>query len=281
MQQTFDFHSHTTVSDGSLSPRQLVEKAFNEGIKTIAITDHDNIGGISDASKRGKELGIKVIPGVEISIDYSPGTMHMCGYNIDINNKELLNGLVFVQEARRNRNPEIIKKMNKLGIDINLDEVKSVAGSDQIGRPHFARILIEKGYAKDIKEAFEKYLAKGAPCYLDKKRLSLDKAIKMILNAKGLPVLAHPVQLGLKDEAEYREFFQEMKNKGVLGIEAYSSHQTDVENQMFFNLATELDMMVFGGSDFHGDTKPKVKLGVFGRNVKIDLSTLLKQLKRN
>ncbi len=278
MKVDFDFHTHTDVSDGSLSPSALVRKAKREGLRLIAITDHDNIDGIPEAVETGRKIGIDVIPGVEISIDFK-ATMHMCGYFIDITDTQLRKALKFVQDARRDRNPQIIDKLNKLGMDVRIEDVKKHAGRDQIGRPHFAKALIEKGYVTTKEEAFEKYLAKGRPAYVDKKRLDREKAVKTILDAGGTAVLAHPKQLRLDTAKEYRKLFMEMKELGVSGIEAYSSCHTEDENKMFREIADELGMLVTGGSDFHGDTKQDVELGEFGENIDIDVDKLVEKMK--
>ena len=276
---TFDFHVHSNASDGSLSPRDVIRKASEEGLDVIAITDHDTTAGIGDAVEAEKEFGMTVIPGVEISIDFQPGTNHLCGYFIDTENDQLRSGLQFVQDARRNRNPIIVQKLNDLGIDITMPEIVEQAGGDQIGRPHFAKVLLKKGYVKDTQEAFDKYLAKGAPCYMDKQRLSLEHAVKMIKSAGGAAVLAHPAELRFNTEKEYRDYFQYAKDTGVEGVESYSSHHSAEQNAMFRQMADELQMFSTGGSDFHGETKPRIQLGVFGEHVEIDSNELMKRMK--
>lgn len=276
---TFDFHVHSNASDGSLSPRDVIRKASEEGLDVIAITDHDTTAGIGEAVAAGKEFGVTVIPGVEISIDFQPGTNHLCGYFIDIENDQLRSGLQFVQDARRNRNPIIVQKLNDLGLEITMPEIIEQAGGDQIGRPHFAKVLLKKGYVKDTKEAFNKYLAKGAPCYMDKQRLSLEHAAKMIKVAGGVTVLAHPAELRFNTEKEYRDYFQCAKDAGVGGIESYSSHHSAEQNAMFRQMADELQMFSTGGSDFHGETKPKIRLGVFAEHVEIGINELTKRMK--
>lgn len=278
MKQDFDLHTHTTYSDGSLTPAELIKMAFKEGIKLVAITDHDNINGVNEALEEGKKFGIKVIPGVEISIDYNPGTFHLCGYCIDVGNRILNERLKFVQNARKERNPKIVENLNKLGIDITMEEIVEEAGSEQVGRPHFAKVLVKRGYVKNLKEAFTKYLAKGCPGYVDKKRLKLAEAINVIEEAGGICVVAHPAQLSLNGSGEYKEFFSKIKDAGVKGVEAYSSHHSEEENLLFHSLANEVGMFVTGGSDFHGDMKENVKLGIFGDNVKIDKNELLAKL---
>ena len=274
----FDFHMHSNASDGSYSPGDLVKLAADSGVTTIALTDHDTVSGIGEALAAGKQYGVAVIPGVEISIDFSPGVMHVCGYYLDIDNPKLQAGLNFVQEARRNRNPKIIEKLNALGLDITLDEVKAVAGPDQLGRPHFAKVLIQKGYVKNTQEAFDKYLAKGAPAYMDKQRLPLDQAVAMIKGAGGVAVLAHPITLKLNSRDAYRRKITKLKNAGIAGLEAFNSYQSEAENQVFYKIAGELDMLITGGSDFHGEIKPTVKLGQFGENIPITIDEIITKI---
>jgi len=279
MKQKFDLHSHTTVSDGTLTPEELVQKAIAEGFQVLAITDHDNIAGIKTAQKLAEGSELEVVPGVEISVEYGPGTMHMCGYFMDLDNEQLNKNLDFVQEARRTRNPKIVQKLNEAGFEMTMEEIENVAGTKQVGRPHFATVMFDKGYVKTKQEAFDKYLDKSAPCYVNKERLSLEDSIKSIREAGGIPVLAHPISLKLKNFDEYREMFEMLRDKGVMGIEAYTSRQTDDESETFRQMADELGMLVTGGSDFHGANKPDVQLGHFGNNVKIDYSALIQKMK--
>lgn len=276
MLMDYDLHCHTTSSDGTFTPHDVVKKAADLDIEYLAITDHDNVNGLDEASQAGEQYGVKIISGVEISVEFSPGTMHVCGYFIDINNKVLNEKLEFVQKARRERNPKIIRRLNKLGMDINLKEVQKVAGSGQVGRPNIAKVLIQKGYVKDLKEAFDKYLKKGASCYVNKKRLNLDTAIKTITEAGGIAVLAHPVQLNLNSDKEMLDLFKQVKEAGIIGIEAFSSHHNELENQKYWQMANDLKMLITGGSDFHGTNKPNVKLGQFGSNPRVNLDKFLK-----
>ncbi len=279
MKQAYDLHSHTTVSDGTLTPEELVKKAIDDKFHAIAITDHDNIDGIKRAQKAAEDSNLEIITGVEISVEYQPGTLHMCGYFMDLNNDFLNDRLNFVQEARRQRNPKIVKKLNDAGFDMTMAEVEDVAGSKQVGRPHFATVMVDKGYVKTKQEAFDKYLDKSASCYVNKERLSLEDSVKAIKTAGGIPVLAHPIQLGLANKKEYRDMFVHLKNMGVMGIEAFTSRQTDEENSLFYQMAKELDMLITGGSDFHGANKPNVKLGHFGSEVKVNFPALIKEMK--
>ena len=281
MKEKFDFHVHTTGSDGSLSPCDVVKKASEEGIEVIAITDHDTTAGIEEAVKAGVELGVTVIAGVEISIDFEPRTMHLCGYFIDIENEGLKNALRFVQEARLNRNPQIIEKLNQAGLDITMSEIEEAAHGKQIGRPHMAKVMLAKNYVKDIKEAFTKYLAKEARCYVDKKRLTLEKAVGIIKSANGVAVLAHPGEMPFETKEQYEKLFSYIKKTGVGGLESYSSHHSQDENVMFKQLADEAGLFSTGGSDFHGETKPDIELGVFAESSDIEINALIEKMKRS
>lgn len=279
MQQNFDLHTHSNASDGSYAPADLVELAAEHGIYTLALTDHDTVSGVGEAISTGEKYGVTVIPGVEISIDFSPGTMHVCGYFLDIDNPELKTGLAFVQNARRDRNPKIIEKLNALGMAITLDEVRAVAGPDQVGRPHFARVLVQKGYVKSTQEAFDRYLAKGAPAYLDKVRLPLDRAVAMINAAGGVAVLAHPITLKLHSRQEYLDKISELQAAGIAGIEAFNSYQSEAENRQFYEIARTLNLLVTAGSDFHGAAKPNVKLGQFGEDIPLTITDILQSFR--
>lgn len=278
-QYNFDLHTHSNASDGSYAPAELIKLAAEQGIQTLALTDHDTVSGVAAALQAGERFGVKVIPGVEISIDFAPGTMHVCGYFLDIDHAELKNGLAFVQAARRNRNPKIIAKLNALGMAITLDEVKAVAGPDQVGRPHFARVLVQKGYVKSTQEAFDRYLAKGAPAYLDKVRLPLERAVAMINAAGGVAVLAHPVTLKLNSRQAYLDKISALQAAGIAGIEAFNSYQSAAENRQFYEIARKLNLLVTAGSDFHGAAKPAVKLGHFGENIPLTIADILQSFR--
>ena len=278
MQANFDLHTHTTISDGSFTPSELVQKAIREGLKVIAISDHDNINGIEKAKKVAENSGLKVIAGVELSVEYSPGTMHICGYFIDVKNDYLNKQLEFLQEARRTRNPKIVEKLQQSGFKITMEEVEKKSGGKQVGRPHFATILYEKAYVTTKQEAFDKYLDKSASCYVNKTRLTLEESIKCIREAGGVPILAHPIELKLENKDEYRKMFQALKEKGILGVEAFTSRHLIEQNQFFFELAKEMDFLVTGGSDFHGTNKPDVELGMFGWNLDKKINEIINEM---
>jgi len=259
--ELIDLHVHSTASDGSLTPTELVDLALQIGLKAVGITDHDTVGGLQEAISRGKELDFEVVPGIEISADFKPGTMHMLGYFIDSCHPALLAKLTKLQEARRNRNPKIVAKLNDLGFDISMEEIEAVAGGDQIGRPHFAKVMLDKGYVTKFHEAFDLYLAKGAPAYVDKFRFSPVEAMEAIYEAGGLPVLAHPFTLGLDKPEVLEALISDLVKKGLAGLEVYYSEHTPEMSQAFLALVEKYNLCPTGGSDFHGLNKTQIELG--------------------
>ncbi len=269
-----DLHIHTTESDGTLTPSQVVRYAKEKGLKAIAITDHDTIHGNEEAIKEGISAGVEVIPGVEISVDYSPGTMHMLGYFITTEDPILNEKLTLLQDSRADRNPRIIEKLNKLGLSLTYDEVVQVSGGGQVGRPHMAQVLMKKGYTKSIKEAFDKYLGKGAPAYLDKFRLSAVEAITMITDAGGIPVLAHPFTLYCKSSDELDALVEKLVNQGLQGLEVYYSEHDERKTSSYKLLAKRYNLAITGGSDFHGKNMKGIDLGTGRGKLKIPYTAL-------
>ena len=269
-----DLHIHTTESDGTLTPSQVVRYAKEKGLKAVAITDHDTIHGNEEAIKEGISAGVEVIPGVEISVDYSPGTMHMLGYFITTEDPILNEKLALLQDSRADRNPRIIEKLNKLGLSLTYDEVVQVSGGGQVGRPHMAQVLMKKGYTKSIKEAFDKYLGKGAPAYLDKFRLSAVEAITMITDAGGIPVLAHPFTLFCKSSYELDALVKKLVNQGLQGLEVYYSEHDERKTSSYKLLAKRYNLAITGGSDFHGKNMKGIDLGTGRGKLKIPYTAL-------
>jgi len=270
-----DLHMHTVHSDGTLTPKELVRLAKQKGLSCIALTDHDTLSGVEEAQDEGNQIGVEVIAGVEISVKFEPGTMHILGYFIDRHSKKLQDGLAEIQEARRKRNPMIIEKLRVLGIDISLEEVERESGGDQVGRPHFARVLVEKGYVKDFEEAFNKYLTKGAPAYVDKRKLTSRGAIEMIEEAGGVASLAHPKLLKLDSMPErFEETLEQLRSEGLKGLEVYSSCQSKTEAARYKKTAERLGLLITGGSDFHGANRPQASLGWMGDEAFIPYGTI-------
>lgn len=254
-----DLHSHTIHSDGSSTPFEIVALAKSNGARAVAITDHDTITGLAEGRDAAGRLGIEFVNGIELSAEYSPGTMHILGYYIDDEHEQLAAKLQELRSAREKRNPEIARRLQALGVDIRYGEVVALAGNDVVGRPHFARVLVEKGYASSIQDAFNRFLAKGAPAYVEKRRLSPGESISLVHNAKGVAVLAHPYQLKLTAEALER-LVGELVEMGLDGIEAIYSRHSPAERECYSKLADRHRLMVTGGSDYHGTYKPDISL---------------------
>ena len=223
---------------------------------------------VPQAIAEGERAGVEIIPGIEISCEFEPGTLHVLGYFVDRNQPGFKAVLDEIQKARSERNPAIIRKLNQLGIEITLEEVTAVSGGKQVGRPHFAKVLVKKGAVKTLDEAFRKYLAKGKPAYVDKRRLSSKEGIQKIREAGGIAVAAHPKQMKLAGEALTAEI-KRLVDEGLGGIEAYNSCQDRDEARLYKGLAKRFNLFVTGGSDFHGANKPEVDLGYLGDGVEL------------
>ena len=258
-----DLHMHTTHSDGTYLPRDLVRLAKEKGLRCISVTDHDTMSSFEECVEEAKKLGIELIPGIEISADFEPGTLHILGFFLDRNHPKLKATLAEIQKAREERNPQIVEKLNKLGIAITMKEVEAESGGKQVGRPHFARVLLKKGAVKTMEESFRKYLAKGKPAYVDKRRLSSREALQRIREAGGIASIAHPKQMRLV-EPELSKEIGRLVEEGLGGLEAYNSCQNREEAQAYTRLANRFNLFVTGGSDFHGANKPDVELGNLG-----------------
>lgn len=263
-----DLHTHTTVSDGGDSPRELVEKAAAVGLSAIAVTDHDNDAGCDEAVVVGRELGVEVVRGVEISCDvedlgalgFHPSarpTMHLLGYFIPERDNPLSSSLAELQDARANRNRHIVDRLNELGIPVTFEEVENEAGGPgaQIGRPHFAAVLVAHGAVPDYQTAFDEYLAKGAKAYVTRKLFKPREAVELMVSAGVVPVLAHPFTLNLPVE-QLERFVDELVEAGLRGIEGYHGDMPEVEQEPYRALGAARGLIVSGGSDYHGDMRP-------------------------
>ena len=255
---SIDLHTHTTHSDGSDAPRDLIARAARTGARAIAITDHDTVTGLSEGRTAAEQLGLEFVDGIEISAEYSPGTMHLLGYCIDPSAIEP--ELLELKLARDNRNPRIATRLQELGLDIEYDEVAAVAGGEMVGRPHFARLMVDKGYAQSIQDAFNRFLAKGAPAYVEKRRLSPAQGIDLIHRAGGVAVLAHPYQLKLPSFDDVSLLVAELAQAGLDGIEAIYSRHSPRERDTYANIARQNGLLISGGSDYHGTYKPDLNV---------------------
>jgi 3',5'-nucleoside bisphosphate phosphatase len=256
-----DLHTHSTASDGTFPPREVVRLAHERDLQAMALTDHDTIDGLPEAVAAGKEFGIEVIPGVEISAKHSQGSMHILGYFLDYHNELLAQRLGVLKQARKDRNPQIIAKLNKLGIPLTMKQVEHISGRGQMGRPHIARALYQGGYVRSLQEAFDIYLGNNGRAYVSKFRFSPEEALGMIRDARGIPVLAHPFTLGLHTAETLKPLLKELKALGLAGLECYYPEHSPSQEALYLSLARDLGLLITGGSDFHGDNKPEVVLG--------------------
>jgi predicted metal-dependent phosphoesterase TrpH len=256
-----DLHTHSNASDGSLPPREVVRLAKERRLQALALTDHDTIDGLPEAVAAGQELDIEVIPGVEISARHANGSMHILGYFLDYESEVLAQRLTVLKQARKDRNPQIIAKLNDMGIPITMEQVERISGVGQVGRPHIARALYEGGYVRSLQEAFDIYLGNNGRAYVSKFRFPPEEALAMIRDAKGIPVLAHPFTLGLHTPETLRALLQELMAQGLAGVECYYPEHSSTQEALYLFLARELGLLITGGSDFHGDNKPEVTLG--------------------
>jgi len=257
-----DLHLHTTASDGVMSPSEIVRYAKAKGLQAIAITDHDTIEGLEEGLSEGKRIDFEVIPGIEVSAEHSPGSMHLLGFFLDIHHP-LLNGrLEYLQKARAERNPRIVERLNRLGIQITYEEVLKASGGGQVGRPHFAQVLIEKKYVRTFQEAFDRFLKKGAPAYVDKLRFTTKEALHFINEAKGVAVLAHPNTLNMNGYSELENLLLRLIEEGLKGIEVYYPEHSPLEVARYKTLAERYSLLMTGGTDYHGIEKNGLDMGV-------------------
>jgi predicted metal-dependent phosphoesterase TrpH len=277
MINTFDLHVHTTASDGENTPTEIVRLAASTGIKTIGITDHDNIDGIEEGIEAGKEMGVRVIPGVELSTQFQDSNgIHILGYFIDHTDQTLINILDEFKAVRERRGEIIVEAINKhLGkqnlAPLSIQKLRDIA-EGSVGRPHISRLLIEMGYAKNTVEAFEKFLV---PFNIPKKKITPQEAIELINNAGGIAVLAHPHMWSESREEVSREDMAKgvraIAGYGVVGLEAFYPGYTQEDADFFCSLAGELGLVVTAGTDYHSTSHPGTPLGFFTPVIPQDL----------
>ena len=261
-----DLHIHTTASDGTFSPAEVISHAHKLRLQAIAITDHDTVAGSKEALSSGIPPSLGFLTGVEISAGPPPfypgsGSFHLLGYSIRLDDAALNQNLEKLQQARKNRNPTIISRLNDLGIHLSLDEIRREVGEGQLGRPHIAQALVKKGVVASIDEAFDRFLAAGRPAYVDKFRIDCFKAIEMILSAGGVPVLAHPGLLDLTHADQFDDLIAGLKQMGILGVEVYYSEHTPEQTRLFAELTQRHKLLMTGGTDFHGAIQPEIEMG--------------------
>lgn len=258
-----DLHTHSTASDGQYIPTELVQKAVSSGINFFAITDHDTVQGLSIAEKYAKAQSLSFVPGIEISCQDSE-EIHILGYNIDYNNLELASACDTFTTARSNRGHVIVDYFKSLNIDIDLNEVKSYAGEGNLGRPHFARYLMEHGIVKSLKEAFDKYLdTEDFKKATDRKKPNCFEAVKLIHGSGGKAVLAHPGLYHMNEDL-LNNLVQRLVEMGIDGIECFYSKHSKMQTEKYLEYIHKYNLKTSCGSDFHGESvKPDIKLGMY------------------
>lgn len=262
-----DLHTHTTASDGIYSPSDLIELAISSDLAAMAITDHDSVDGLEEGMCFSKDKDIELIPGIEFSIEYTGGSFHLIGLYIDFHNRELIEVTEKLKRLRGERIIMIVEDLNRYGIDISFDEISSLTSGRSVGRPHIARILVEKGYADDINAVFQSYMVKGKPGYVKKEKILVDEAIRIIKQAGGISIIAHPVTLNYKTFDNFEKQIQELIVHGLDGIEVFSSMHTHEEILEFNRIANKYNLIISGGSDFHGDKEKELGIYIDGEPI--------------
>lgn len=270
--KTIDLHTHSNCSDGSMTPRELVKHAASRGVSAIALSDHDTVAGIDEAIEAGKEYGVEIVPAIEFSVQSATET-HILGFYIDHKSDILSEALKKINAVRWQRTVNTCENLQKLGFDVTMDEALAIAPSGLIGRAHFARILMEKGYVASVKEGFEKYLANGRPAYDGTQALTAKEAVELINSIGGVAFVAHPHLIRL-DDKELRSFLLSLKEAGLTGIEGYYNEYTPEMQDYFQGLAKELGLEICGGTDFHARMKPHIEIGIGQGNMQIPYEVL-------
>ncbi len=256
-----DLHVHSNKSDGTFSPAQLVQYALQKGLSAFALTDHDTVDGLSEAMQAAQGLPLSVIPGIEFSTAYEDKDIHILGLFIDWRAPAFSSALERFVASRIQRNERMCAKLREYGgIDISYDALLEAFPGAVITRAHYAKYLLSHGYVKDTAEAFSRYIGAHAPCYVPREKVTPTQAVKLILQANGVPVLAHPPLYRLSD-AKLDALVRELRENGLAGIEAVYSTYTAGEETHMRSLARQYGLLMTGGSDFHGSNKPDIDLG--------------------
>lgn len=269
MAKLIDLHVHTTASDGTMTPAEVVRHAKNTGLTAIAITDHDTVDGIEEAVEEGNITGLEVIPGVELSVDYNGKEVHILGLFIDYKNENLLDKLKEQRKNKEDRDIKMIKKLNELGVNISIEDVTAETFDGRnANRAHFAAALVKKGYVRSVREAFDKYIGDGMPAFVERDKMPAKEAVELVKTAFGIPILAHPY---LRDwEVKMVEkMIVDLKNAGIEGIEVYHSEHNEYKTGILLEIAKRYGLLISGGSDFHGKIKPDLEIGFGFGNLRV------------
>ena len=243
-----DLHLHSTASDGRFSPADLIRKAAAEGLAFIALTDHDTVDGIAAALEAAREFsGLRLIPGIEISTDIPEGEVHILGYFIDHTDRDFQAALEKMRNSRWERARRMVTKLEKMSCPVDWERVREIAGGGTIGRPHIAQAMMERGYIEFFQEAFEKYIGRDGPAYVEREKVTPSGAVELIVQAGGLPVLAHPLTI-----PEPEQLATKLQAVGLIGIETYYASYAAEDVQRLITIADRHNLVTTGGTDFHG-----------------------------
>lgn len=264
-----DLHSHSRASDGSYTPAELIDHAVAEGLSVLALTDHDTVSGNAAAAEAASLKAIRFIAGIELDIEWKPGECHMLGLGLKTTHPDLASVLIRLNEERRNRNGDIADRMRASGIDIDLERVEALAGGGTVGRPHFAQFLVDTKVVKNRQQAFDRYLAKDRPFYVDRKSISMDEGIAAIRACGGVAVLAHPLSLYVS-WSHMSDIIASFKERGIVGIEAWHPAARVIDCERLEALGHSLGLCVTAGSDFHGAARPDRRIGKTAASRDID-----------
>jgi predicted metal-dependent phosphoesterase TrpH len=255
-----DLHTHTLESDGTLTPEALVTAAAQMNLEALAITDHDTFAGYDQAVSSARDLGLDLVCGIELSTQFRGRSVHLLGYFLGNGpSEDFRRWIIALQDTRHTRNRQLVEMLQSKGMQITLDEVYQ-RGRKLPGRPHFAALMVEKGYVNSLQQAFDKYLDESASCYIPREEPTFAEGVERIAAGGGLPSLPHPIRVS-RDPKAIEEYAAEMRAMGLRAIEAYHSDHSASDTSLFESIAQRLGFAVSGGSDFHGATKPKVALG--------------------
>jgi predicted metal-dependent phosphoesterase TrpH len=256
-----DLHMHSTFSDGTLTPTELVKRAKENGVEVMAITDHDNVDGLLEGRKEANKVGITFINGIEVSANFKDKDIHILGYFLDLEDIEFLNWLEELQKKRYNRILKMLEKLNRLGIDISVEELKKEALGNVIGRPHIAKLIIKKGFATTMDEVFERYLGDGKPAYIPKIGVDMVEVVKILKKNGGIVSLAHPHLISHPDDTVVNIIDLLVEN-GLDGLELYYPNIDIRKKNKFLKIAKKRGLLLTGGSDFHGLNRVGIDIGV-------------------
>jgi 3',5'-nucleoside bisphosphate phosphatase len=264
-----DLHVHSTASDGSETPSEVVRLAAAIGLRAIALTDHDTQSGIAESRIEASRTGVELIPGTELSLEWAQGAMHLVVLFLEPGPGALQDRLAGLRKGRSERNDRIVERLRELGLPISQEEILDLAGGESVGRPHIAAVMVNRGYVVSIADAFDRFLGRGMPAYMARPRLSPEDAISLARESNAVPILAHPHTLSLNNSQEVTTTLQRLSRAGLIGVECYYPLYSPFEREGYVALAERFGLKPSGGSDYHGTYKPDVELGTGRGNLAV------------